>query len=191
MYGLLLRMKLVYMIPISVVPILRLTIDLGPHRGRMVTTLFVNSHLTNILPAKNINHYNNSLCSYIFTTAHFAKVMQLWVSIKFYLVGKTITLRKTGSNPLYPSSSKPSYLSPTYSTTWCQKNYLERHQSIETINKKIKENQTGKKMEGNLWCCQALHCQFFRWQMETTLEKGLEASSSPSPSIYLTRSKML
>ena len=87
-------MKLVYMIPISAVPILRLTIDLGPHRGRMVTTFFVNNRLTDILPAKNINCYNNSLCSYIFTTAHFAKVMQLWVSLKFYLVKKTITLKQ-------------------------------------------------------------------------------------------------
>ena len=36
------------------------------------------------------------------------------------------------------------------SITQCQKNYLERPQSVETINKKKKENRTGKKMEGNL-----------------------------------------
>ena len=36
------------------------------------------------------------------------------------------------------------YLSPTCSTTQCQKNYLERPQSVEIISKKKKENWTGK-----------------------------------------------
>ena len=86
---------------------------------------------------------------YIFTTAHFAEGLQLWVSLKFHLVGKTLTRMNTGSNPLYPSFYKPSYLA-SCSTTQCQKNYSERPQIIETINNKKKENQIGKKMEGNL-----------------------------------------
>ena len=57
--------------------------------------------------------------------------------------------------------------------------YLLHNSSIETINKKKKENQIGKKMEGYLWC-QAFQFKFFRWQMETTLKKGLEVPSPPS-----------
>ena len=48
------------------------------------------------------------------------------------------------------SSYKPPYISSTCSTTRCQKNCLERHQSLETITEKKKENQTGKKMGENL-----------------------------------------
>ena len=62
--------------------------------------------------------------------------------LKKPLVIKTITQRKTGSNSLYPSSYKPSYLSPTFYRTWCQKNWLERSQSVKTRNKKQEEKWT-------------------------------------------------
>ena len=102
-------------------------------------------------------------------------------------LSRTITDRKIESNPLYLSSYKPPYLSPTHSTTPCQKNYLERPQSIETINKKKKENRTGKNKEGNLWC-QALHCQFFLTANKDNIrERGLEMF--PPPHIYFTLSK--
>jgi len=73
--------------------------------------------------------------------------VQLWVSLKFHLVGKTLTQRKAARfywNSSYPSSSKPPYLSSNCSTTRCHKNYLERPQNVETRNKKKKENLTGK-----------------------------------------------
>ena len=79
---------------------------------------------------------------------------------------KTITQRKTGSNSLYPSSYKTPYLSPTLSTTRCQKNYLKMPQSMETINKKKKEN--GKKS-----LMSSFTLSIFQWVMETTLGKGL------------------
>ena len=71
--------------------------------------------------------------------------------LKILLVGKTLTQRKTESNPLYSASYKPPYLSPTCSTTQCQKNYSERPQSIETTNR--------KKIEENL-CCKLLTVNF-------------------------------
>ena len=63
---------------------------------------------------------------------------------------RTLTRRKTGSNPPYPSSSNPPYLSPTCSTTRCHKNYLERLQSVETRNKKQEEKRK-KKIEQENW----------------------------------------
>ena len=62
------------------------------------------------------------------TTPHFA-FCGYRLSLKFPLTGKQ---HNTGSNPLYSSSSRPPYLSPTCSTTGCHKNYLERPQNIET-----------------------------------------------------------
>ena len=73
-------------------------------------------------------------------------------SIKTPLVGKTETQRTTGRNPLYTSSYKPPYPSPNCSTTRCQKNYLERTQSVETRNKKLEEKRklNWKNWKGNL-----------------------------------------
>ena len=45
---------------------------------------------------------------------------------KFPLAGKKYKMKEPGSNPLYPSSYKSPYMSPTCSTTQCQKNYLQR-----------------------------------------------------------------
>ena len=59
------------------------------------------------------------------TTPHFAYGLQLWCSLILKL-GKSIIKKNTRSNPLYPFSYKPRFLSPTCSTTQCQNLYLER-----------------------------------------------------------------
>ena len=69
-------------------------------------------------------------------------------SLKCPLTRNEYNRRNTESNPLYPSSYKPPNLSHTCYTTRCRKNYLERPWSVKTINKKKKENWTGK---GNKW----------------------------------------
>ena len=105
-------------------------------------------------------------------------ILHLWVSLKFPLSWKDYYRRNKWSNPLYPSSYKPLYLSPTCSTTKCQKNYYEKPQGLETINKKKKKinQEMGKKWKG---ICQALHFQICWQQRETTLGKGLGETSPP------------
>ena len=73
-------------------------------------------------------------CSYVFP--------------KCPLTRKEYNKRNTESNPLYPSSCKPSDLSPTCSTTRCQKNYLMRPQSEEPRNKKQEEKRN---LNRNYW----------------------------------------
>ena len=97
---------------------------------------------------------------------------------------KTITQRKTGSNSLYPSSYKTPYLSPTLSTTRCQKNYLKMPQSMETINKK-KENRTGKKWKG------ISDVQLYTVNFPTENGDNIrEGAWRLPPSIYFTLSKI-
>ena len=150
MYGLLLKMKLVYMIPISAVPILRLTIDLGPHRGRMVTTFFVNNRLTDILPAKNINCYNNSLCSYIyiFTTAHFAKGMQ-WVMgfLKILLSQKDYNIKENREQFLVPFLLQ-AFLSLSYLLHNSMSKELFREASKHRNNKQEEKRKSNMKENG-------------------------------------------
>ena len=82
-------------------------------------------------------------------------------SLKFPLVKKTITQRKTGSNSLYPSSYKPHYLSPTCSTTKCQKNYLERPLRLET---RIKKQEEKRKLTRKNWKVNLLILEMGTWK---------------------------
>ena len=62
---------------------------------------------------------------------------------------KTLKQRKAGTfywNPSHPSSSKLPFLFLICSTTWCHKNYLERPQNEETINKKKLINKNGREI---------------------------------------------
>ena len=70
--------------------------------------------------------------------------------------------RTTWSYLLYPSSYKPPYLSSTYSTTHCKKNYLERRQSVETRNKKKEEK---RKLNRKNWKNNLLILEMGVWKM--------------------------